>query len=137
MSITGGLRIEQVKRIDDLFNLQTQNSTEFGPRVGVNYMLTSDERNAVRASFMRVADAPSINQSLFAFGTNTLGFTERYALKLDGNFNTTFITPTSTVQSSNRIFDPNYSQPIVDESDRRLSPAVAPSDDGGRRVHSP
>jgi hypothetical protein len=115
VSITGGLRIDKVKRHDDLFQLQTQNSTEFGPRVGVNYMLTSDERNAIRASFMRVADAPSINQLLFAFGTNTLGFTEQYALKLDGNFNTTFITPTSTVQTSNRIFDPNYSQPIVDE----------------------
>jgi outer membrane receptor protein involved in Fe transport len=79
VSITGGLRIDKVKRFDDLFHLQTQNSTELGPRVGVNYILTSDEHNAVRASFMRVADAPSINQLLFAFGTNTLGFTEQYA----------------------------------------------------------
>jgi hypothetical protein len=114
-TVTMGVRVDNVKRFDHLFHIQTQNSIEVGPRIGVNYMMTSDQRNAVRASFMRVADAPSINQLLFAAGTNTLGFTEQYALKLDGNFNTTFVTPTSTAASSNRIFDSNYHQPIVDE----------------------
>ena len=114
-AITMGVRVDKVKRFDDLFHLQTQNSFEIGPRIGVNYMITSDQRNAVRASFMRVADAPSINQLLFAFGTNTLGYTEQYALKLDGNFTTTFVTPSSTAVSSSRIFDPNYHQPFVDE----------------------
>jgi hypothetical protein len=114
-TVTLGLRIDQVKRFDDLFQIQAQNSTQFGPRVGVNYMVTSDQRNLVRASFVRVADAPSINQLLFATGTNTLGFTEQYATKLDGNFNTTFVTPASTKANSNLVYDPNYSQPVVDE----------------------
>jgi hypothetical protein len=114
-TITVGLRIDQVKRFDDLFQVRTQNSTQFGPHIGINYVITADQRDAVRASFMRVADAPSINQLLFATGTNTLGYTEQYAVNLDGNFNTTFVTPTSTKANSNLVFDPHYSQPIVDE----------------------
>src|SRR5262249_32253225 len=61
-TVTMGLRADWVKRHDDIFNLDTQDSVDVGPRLGLNYMLTSDQRNAVRVSFMRAHDAPSINQ---------------------------------------------------------------------------
>jgi hypothetical protein len=114
-TVTLGVRVDWVKRHDELFDIETQNSVDVGPRLGVNYMLTSDQRNAVRVSFMRAHDAPSINQLLFVSGTNTLGFRELYDLNLDGTFETTFVTPSSNAVNQARIFDPDYHQPFVDE----------------------
>ena len=64
---------------------------------------------------MRVADAPSINELLFATGSNTLQKTQEFSLNLDGNFNTTFVTPASTAVNPALIYDPKYHQPIVQE----------------------
>jgi outer membrane receptor protein involved in Fe transport len=114
-TVTLGVRVDWVKRHDDIFDLETQDSVDIGPRLGINYMLTSDQRNAVRASFMRAHDAPSINQLLFAAGTNSLGFRELYDLELNGSFETAFVTPASTALNSSRIFDEDYHQPFVDE----------------------
>jgi hypothetical protein len=110
-----GVRVDWVKRHDDVFNIETQDSVDVGPRLGINYMLTSEQRDAVRVSFMRAHDAPSINQLLFAAGTNTLGFSELYDLDRNGSFETVFVTPASTALNSSRIFDPDYHQPFVDE----------------------
>jgi outer membrane receptor protein involved in Fe transport len=114
-TVTLGVRVDWIKRRDDIFDIETQDSVDVGPRVGINYMLTSNHRNAVRASFMRAHDAPSINQLLFAAGTNSLGFRELYDLNLDGTFETVFVTPPSTARNSSRVFDPDYHQPFVDE----------------------
>ena len=114
-TVTLGVRVDWVKRHDDIFEIDTQDSVDIGPRLGINYMLTSDQRNAVRVSFMRAHDAPSINQLLFAAGTNTLGFSELYDLDRNGSFETLFETPASTARNSSRIFDPDYHQPFVDE----------------------
>ena len=91
-TVTLGLRVDWVKRHDDIFDIDTQDSVDIGPRLGLNYMLTSDQRNAVRVSYMRAHDAPSINQLLFAAGTNTLGFREEYDLDRNGSFETVFAT---------------------------------------------
>ena len=48
-------------------------------------------------------------------GTNTLGFRELYDVNLDGVFETERITPTTTRLNPNRIIDPDYHQPFVDE----------------------
>jgi hypothetical protein len=114
-TVTLGVRVDWVKRHDDIFNIDTQDSVDIGPRLGLNYMLTADQRNAVRVSFMRAHDAPSINQLLFAAGTNTLGFRELYDLDRNGTFEREFVTPASTALNSSRIFDADYNQPFVDE----------------------
>jgi len=114
-TVTLGLRVDWVKRHDDIFDIDTQDSVDIGPRLGLNYMLTSDQRNAVRVSYMRAHDAPSINQLLFAAGTNTLGFREEYDLDRNGTFESVFPQPASTALNSGRIFDPDYNQPFVDE----------------------
>ena len=62
LTINAGVRIDHVTRQDDLFDLELQNSWEIGPRFGVNYMVTSDQRNSIRASYMRGHDAASINR---------------------------------------------------------------------------
>ena len=114
-TVTLGLRVDWVKRHDDIFDIDTQDSVDIGPRLGLNYMLTSDQRNAVRVSCMRAHDAPSINQLLFAAGTNTLGSREVYDLDRNGSFESVFPQPASTALNSGRIFDPDYHQPYVDE----------------------
>ncbi|HYN07302.1 MAG TPA: TonB-dependent receptor [Vicinamibacterales bacterium] len=132
-TVTLGLRVDWVTRRDDIFKITTQDSVDVGPRLGINYMLTSDQRNAVRASFMRAHDAPSINQTLFTAGTNTLGFRELYDLDRNGDFETVFPTPASTALNPSRIFDPDYHQPFVDEwtvGYRRQLPGQATLDVG-------
>ncbi len=114
-TVTLGVRVDRIIRRDELFDVEVQDSIEFGPRAGINYMITSDQRNAVRAAFMRAHDAPSINQVALGAGTNTLGFRELYDVNLDGVFETERITPTTTRLNPNRIIDPDYHQPFVDE----------------------
>jgi hypothetical protein len=121
LTINAGLRIDHVTRQDDLFDIELQNSWEIGPRLGVNYMVTKDQRNSIRASYMRGHDAVSINaQSASGAGTQgtgaqTIGFRDIYDLNLDGVFDTTFVTPAASPVSPNRIIDPDYHQPFVDE----------------------
>jgi hypothetical protein len=114
-TVTMGVRVDWVRRHDDIFEIDTQDSVDVGPRFGINYMLTEDQRNAVRASLMRAHDAPSINQLLFAAGTNSLGFRETYDADLNGTFDAVFPTPASTARNPARIFDDDYHQPFVDE----------------------
>jgi outer membrane receptor protein involved in Fe transport len=120
-TVTAGLRFDHVTRNDDLFTMELQNSWEFGPRVGVNYQLTGDQRNAVRASYMRVHEAPNIN-ALSASGAGsqgsgaqTIGFRDLYDLDFDGNFESVFATPAASPVSPNRVLDSAYHQPYVEE----------------------
>ncbi|MBE3123506.1 MAG: TonB-dependent receptor, partial [Planctomycetes bacterium] len=45
LTVNAGVRVDLIHRTDNLFDLQTQKSTEVGPRFGVNYMVTKDLRN--------------------------------------------------------------------------------------------
>jgi hypothetical protein len=121
LTLTIGLRADHVTRNDDLFALELQNSWEVGPRLGVNYVLTSDQQNAIRGSFMRHHDAANINaQSASGAGTQgsgalTIGYRDLYDMDLNGSFETVFATPAASPVSPNRIIDPDYHQPFVDE----------------------
>ncbi len=113
LTLNLGLRVDHVARNDELFDVELQNSWEVGPRLGVNYMLTDDARTGVRASFMRLHDAVNVN-SLNA-GSTTLGWRDEYDVDLDGNFESVFVTPGTSQVGLNRIIDPAYHQPFVDE----------------------
>jgi hypothetical protein len=101
--------------------MELQNSWEFGPRFGVNYLLTKDQRNAIRGSYMRVGEAPSINAlsasgaGTQGAGAQTIGFRDLYDLNLDGTFETTFVTPPASPVSPTRVLDADYHQPYVEE----------------------
>ncbi len=121
LTVNGGIRLDRVYRYDDLFNEQLQNSWEVGPRLGLNYLVTTDARNSVRASWMRLADAASIN-NFSASGSGTqgsgslaVGFTDYFSTKMDGTWNTSFVTPPSTSANPSVVPDPNYHQPYVNE----------------------
>ncbi|MEO7135266.1 MAG: TonB-dependent receptor, partial [Vicinamibacterales bacterium] len=48
-----GLRMDFIKRHDNLLAIDRQNSTAVQPRVGVSYLVTEDARNVLRASYGR------------------------------------------------------------------------------------
>src|SRR6266540_1581247 len=131
LTITAGVRVDHVTRHDELFDVEIQNSFEVGPRAGVNYMLTSDQRNSIRASFMRHHEAANVNHQ--SAGTNTVGRRDLYDLNLDGVFDAEFFTPGSSRLFPDRIIDADYHQPFVDEwaaGYRRQLPGQATVDVG-------
>ena len=40
LTVNAGVRVDMIRRHDNLFDIETQKSTEIGPRLGVNYVLT-------------------------------------------------------------------------------------------------
>jgi hypothetical protein len=86
LTIDAGVRVDRITRDDDLFGVRLENATDIGPRLGVNYLLTADKRNAVRFSFMRVHDAANVNQQTAGgagtqgSGSQTIGFKTLYDL---------------------------------------------------------
>lgn len=139
VTVNAGIRFDRVTRDDDLFALRLQNSWEVGPRVGVNLVLTKDLRNVVRGSYMRVHEAVNINaQSASGAGTQgsgaqTIGFRDLYDTARDGTFSAVFVTPAASPVSPNRIIDPGYHQPFVEEWSvgyRRQLPGQASFDIG-------
>src|SRR5262245_2304837 len=113
LTVSGGVRVDVIGRKDSAFNVETQDSTEIGPRFGINYLLTRDGRRAVRASWTRVADV--LAQTTQSAGTNTSGFRDLYDTDLNGTFETTFITPGVSAQSTDRVLDDARHQPHTNE----------------------
>src|SRR5262249_32577843 len=112
-TVNVGIRADVIDRKDAAFNVTTQNSTEIGPRFGVNYLLTSDGRHSVRASWVRVADV--LAQTTQSAGTNVSGFRDLYDTNLDGTFETTFVTPGVAALSTDRVLDDARQQPHTNE----------------------
>ena len=114
LSLTAGVRTDFVKRVDKLFDVVTQDSVEIGPRFGINYALTDDGRQIARASWSRVHDNLSVNET--QAGSNIAGFTDFYDIAGDGSLSSAFATPGVTQQSRNLVIDlQGYHQPRVDE----------------------
>jgi hypothetical protein len=114
LTLSLGLRVDHVRRLDRLFDELTQRSTEVGPRLGLNYLVTPDGRNAIRASWGRIHDNVSVNQT--TAGSTIAASRDAYDLDLDGVFETTFVTPARTELASDRVFDlDGYHQGRADE----------------------
>jgi hypothetical protein len=114
LTVSPGLRVDFVRRLDRIFDAVTQRSTEIGPRIGINYALTADQRNVVRASWGRIYDNLSVNET--TAGTNVAGFVDLYDPLLDGSFPVSFVTPPVSRRSSNVVIDlDHYHQAHVNE----------------------
>ena len=139
MTVSLGLRVDRIRRTDELVRMTLQNSIEVGPRLGVNYLLTSDQRNSVRASFMRLHDAPTVNH-LSASGVGSqgsggqaVGFRDLYDMDLNGTFEHVLSTRAASANNPNRVMDSRYHQPYVNEwaaGYRRQLPAQSSVDVG-------
>ena len=112
LTISGGVRVDQIVVKDTVFGATAQNSLEVGPRFGVNYSVTADSRNVARAHWARVHDQPGL---VTTTGTPNLGQRDLYDLDLDGSFETVFVTPATTGTIVNRTIDAGLHQPYVQE----------------------
>lgn len=114
LTVTAGLRVDWIQGTDKLFDAVVLDDMAVGPRFGGTYQVTADSKNVVRASWGRVHEAP-IGLRIGAAGTNRAGVRDLYDLNRDGVFETEFVTPASTLLSTNREIDPDRRQPFVDE----------------------
>jgi hypothetical protein len=113
ITVNAGVRVDLVRRRDNIFAIETQRSTEIGPRFGVNYLLDQAGRHSARATWNRVHDI--VSTSRITTGTATASFRDAYDTNLDGVFDAVFETPGSTAQTATQTVDPNYRQPFTDE----------------------
>jgi hypothetical protein len=114
LTIDGGVRFDKVTVFDNIFNVQTQSSLSIGPRFGATYMLTADQKNILRGNWDRIADLPQPGY-LPTAGSAVAGFTDYYDTAHNGTFATALTTPAVTAKASDRVIDPNRTQPFVDE----------------------
>ncbi len=113
LTINPGVRIDRIVWTDQMFNTTTERSTNVGPRLGVNYAVTADARDVVRAHWVRVHSQAS--QLGVAVGSSSLSERDLYDLNLDGVFETELDTPATFGITSGRTIDPNLHQPYVNE----------------------
>lgn len=114
LTVSAGVRVDRIVVDDRLYGMRVQDSVEIGPRIGGTYVVSDDEKNVVRANWGRIADMPQPTY-LPSAGGNPVGFTEHYDNDLDGEFETSFRSPTITPERSNLRVDPERHQPFVDE----------------------
>jgi hypothetical protein len=112
-----GLRLDWVKRFDNIFNVTRENSHIVQPRVGFSYLVTQDAKNVLRGSYVRVGEQMMGRDAVTLFGAGgRAGFTDRYDLDGDGVFETAFVDPARTGSLAASEFDPNLHQPYLDET---------------------
>ena len=113
LTINAGVRIDRISVTDFVFDVTAQESTDVGPRFGLNYALTGDARQIARAHWARVHDQPGLVTTV---GSTSIGQQDLYDLDLNGSFETTFVTPPTLALTANRVVDPDLHQPVVDEA---------------------
>jgi hypothetical protein len=115
LTVTAGLRVDNVKATDEIAGVQSLNTTAVGPRLGTTYMLTSDANNIVRANWARVHSA--VGSGIFNPGVASAGagIVQSYDVNLDGTFDTFVNTPAFTRVTTARQIDPDRHLPFTDE----------------------
>jgi hypothetical protein len=117
LTVNVGLRVDHVRREDGIYNVVRQNSTEVGPRLGFSYMLTSDAKNILRGSLVRVHEQVMGRDAVTLFGADAAAATvDRYDMNGDGIFETEITTPGRTATLASYEIDPKLHQPFVDEA---------------------
>src|SRR6202789_2353053 len=114
LSITVGLRPDWISGRDDQFKVTTQHSWNWAPRVGGAYVLTSNQKNVVRASWTRITDITNASY-LGTAATSTVTTTDIYYNSDGSIFGTPITTPGSTSSFLGKAFDPHRHQGYVRE----------------------
>ena len=115
LTVAGGFRVDKVISRDLIFDVQTQDSWEFGPRLGVTWVLTANGRNVVHGSAARIAAKPENAFLPSLGGAVNVTTTDRYDTQGNGSFSAVFVTPGQTALAANRSIDPDRHQPFTDE----------------------
>jgi hypothetical protein len=116
MTATAGVRVDVIERRDALYDVTTMSSTQAGPRVGLSYLLTSDARNIVRASYSRITEIVNGRDSLSGIITAPgVEIRDLYDANADGVFELVNVTPPVTRQLAGLEFSDDLHQPYIDE----------------------
>lgn len=116
LTLNYGVRVDWVRRYDEIFGIERMNSRNIGPRVGAAFLLTEDARNVVRAFFGRVHEQVNGRDPITTFGPTSRRFQrDIFDNNGDGIFETEQITPAATAAINALAFDPKLHQPFVDE----------------------
>ena len=114
-----GVRVNFVKRHDEIFNVDRENATQVGPRVGVSYMVTNDARNVLRASYGRLYEQTNgrdyITTLCRGAAARLDAQTDKYSTLANGVYDLTIMTPAATQELSGIEFNKNLHNPYVDE----------------------
>ncbi len=116
LTLNYGVRADFVTRDDEIFNIQRQNSTSIGPRLGFSYLLTKDSRNVLRGSYARVHEQVMGRDAITLFGANeAAGQRDEYDADGDGRFETVVTAAPRTASIADYEFADDLHQPYVDE----------------------
>ena len=116
VTLNMGVRVDWVRRYDEIFGIERMNSRNIGPRIGGAFLLTEDARNVVRAFFGRVHEQVNGRDPITTFGPTSRRFQrDIFDANGDGIFEIEQITPAATAAINALAFDPNLHQPFVDE----------------------
>ena len=113
-----GVRVNFVKRHDEIFNVDRENATEVGPRAGISYMVTNDARNVLRASYGRLYEQTNGRDYITTFAQGLprgSTQTDKYSTQANGVYDLTIVTPAATQELSGIEFNKNLHNPFVDE----------------------
>jgi hypothetical protein len=111
-----GVRLDWVRRYDNIFNVVRENARIVQPRAGFSYLVTRDAKNVLRGSYARMGEQMMGRDAVTLFGaTGRAGFTDTYDLDGDGVFETRFVDPPRTGSLAASEFDPGLHQPYLDE----------------------
>jgi hypothetical protein len=110
------VRVDFVRRFDDIYGVERMNSTNVGPRFGFAYMVTADARTVLRGSAGRVHEQVNGRDPITTFATTSNRFRrDLYDAQGDGVFEQEIITPAATNALNTVAFDPDLHQPFTDE----------------------
>jgi hypothetical protein len=135
MTASFGVRVDFIRRFDEIQGVQRMKSTEVGPRFGVSYLVTRDAKNVLRFFAGRIHEMMAGSDVVESFATTSPVTTRDVYIDKNG-VQTTVITPPPTAALSALQFDNDLHQPFVDEylvGFRRQFPGQLSIDVSGRR----
>jgi hypothetical protein len=115
LTATIGLRVDTVIATDELFDVQTQSSTQVAPRFGATYALTEDSLNIVHGAVSRIIAKPEPAFLPSLGGAVSVTLTDIYDTAGNGTFSTVLTTPAQSRVAANRRIDPDRHQEFADE----------------------
>ena len=137
LTLNFGVRVDWVRRYDEIFGVERMNSRNIGPRIGGAFLLTEDARNVVRAFFGRVHEQVNGRDPITTFGPTSRRFQrDIFDANGDGIFETEQITPAATAAINALAFDPEAASAVRGRVRDRLREAV-PRTDQPRSVVQP
>jgi Carboxypeptidase regulatory-like domain len=113
-----GVRVNFVRRHDQIFNVDRMRARQIGPRAGISYMVTSDARNVLRASYGRLYEQTNGRDYITTFAAGLprgSTITDKYSTRGDGVYDITIVTPAATPELSGIEFNKDLHNPFVDE----------------------